>query len=443
MNRREVVTAGATLGVALAADVVAAPSSDAAPGLVQSGYPNPLFPTNNSFWFETLRTLGNAEYAGSSIGEVIAISHSIKVGDYDSWYNAYNAAADRLAKDAAERLARGLKASARDGMLRASTYYRTSEFYLHGNPKDPRINRAYKRQIETYKIAAGLFDPPVEPVEIPYEGTTLPGYFHRPDASGKRRPTIVIHTGFDGSAEENHFLGARAGVERGFNVLSFDGPGQSGPLHREGLTFRSDWEKVVTPVVDFLVKRRDVDAQKIALHGISLGGLLAPRAAAFEHRIAALIADDGMYDASAALSRGKSPAEAEAFLRALQADHAPEIDALLERQRQADPTMAWAFAHGMWAMGASSPRKMMAKNLAYHLRDGIAEKIKCPTLVLEAEGDVLSAGQAQALYDHLTCKKTFMRFTSEEGAGAHCEMGAARLAYGRMYDWVTEAFAAE
>jgi alpha-beta hydrolase superfamily lysophospholipase len=84
-----------------------------------------------------------------------------------------------------------------------------------------------------------------------------------------------------------HGEGARAGVERGWNVLAFDGPGQYGPIHRERLPFRPDWEKVVTPVVDFALTLPGVDPEKIALMGISMGGYLAPRAAAFEKRISA------------------------------------------------------------------------------------------------------------------------------------------------------------
>ena len=110
-------------------------------------------------------------------------------------------------------------------------------------------------------------------------------------------------------------MGARAAVERGYNALVFDGPGQFGPLHREGLTFRPDWEKVVTPAVDFALTLPSVEPKRIALMGVSLGGVLAPRAAAFEKRIAALIANDGLYDYGAAQlanvppdrARGHSP----------------------------------------------------------------------------------------------------------------------------------------
>jgi hypothetical protein len=76
--------------------------------------------------------------------------------------------------------------------------------------------------------------------------------------------------------------------------------------------------------------------------------------------------------------------------------------------------------------------------LQYHLRDGIAESISCPTLVLDAEGDMFFKGQPEALYDHLTCPKTMIVFTENEGAGSHCQVGAHRLAFARIYDWLDE-----
>ena len=399
---------------------------------------SPLFPDDPQFWFETLRVFGAAEYGGSQFGEVLATSARIKAGDYDSWFEAWNAAADRVASEADDQLSRHHRVSARDGFLRASNYYRTSEFFLHAVPDDPRIARAYRRSVECYTSCAALHDPPIEPVEIPYEQTTLPGYFHRVDRSANPRPTIIMHSGFDGSAEEMHVMGARAAVERGYNVLAFDGPGQFGPLHREGLTFRPDWEKVVTPVVDFALKRPEVEARRIALMGVSLGGLLAPRAAAFERRLAALIANDGVYDYAAAHLATVPPDQRDGLKAMLKAEAAPAVDRALDVAMRASGTTRWAITHGMYAMGAPTPRAYVAAALDYHLRDGVAEAIACPTLVCEAEDDLFFRGQPQALYDHLTCPKTLMRFTAIEGAGDHCQVGASRLAFARIYDWLDE-----
>ena len=237
-----------------------------------------------------------------------------------------------------------------------------------------------------------------------------------------------------------HVDGARAAVERGYNVLAFEGPGQYGPLHREGLTFRPEWEKVVTPVVDFVVKLPGIDLQKIALMGVSLGGELAPRAAAYEKRIAALIANDGVYDYGAANLSNVPPEKRQAMEELLLAKDAPELDRMIATSMKNSPITDWAIAHGMYAMGASSPRAYLAATLDFNLRNGVAEAISCPTLICEAEGDIFFRGQPQQLFDHLTCPKTLVRFTKEEGAGAHCQVGAARLAFARIYDWLDQTF---
>jgi hypothetical protein len=117
------------------------------------------------------------------------------------------------------------------------------------------------------------------------------------------------------------------------------------------------------------------------------------------------------------------------------------LDARLEQMMKANTVARWAFMQGMYTMGVKSPREYLAATQAYHLRDGIAEKIKCPTLVCDAEKDLFFKGQAQQLYDHLTCPKTMLKFNDVEGAGAHCEVGASRLAYARIYDWLDETLA--
>jgi hypothetical protein len=150
-----------------------------------------LFKDDNEFWFEISRLFGAAEYGGAMFGEVIAIAKNIKSGDYDSWYDAHSAFADRLADEAEGQLKKGHKIRARDHYLRASNYYRSAEFFLHANPHDPRVKRAFERTTASYRQAAALFTPAIEAVEIPYEGTTLPGYFHPADQGGPQTPLIL------------------------------------------------------------------------------------------------------------------------------------------------------------------------------------------------------------------------------------------------------------
>ena len=434
MNRRLFMQTAAVLAAATAMPL----SMTAAQAAPAEGTEALLFKDDPEFWYETVRLFGASEYGGALFGEVVAIAQRIKAGDYDSWYDANNAVADRLADEAEIQLKKGHRISARDSYLRACNYYRSAEFFLHAAPDDPRVKRAFERSVACYKASAALFAPPIEVLEIPYEGTTLPGYFHSPDASGKPRPTLLLNNGFDGSAEEMHWNGARAAVERGYNVLVFDGPGQFGTVHRQKLHFRPDWEKVVTPVVDYALTRKDVDPRKIAIHGVSFGGYLAPRAAAFEHRLAACICDDGLYDYGASQLSAIPETLRGQVRAALDAPSAPHLDEMLDHAMKTNSVARWAFTQGMYATGTTSPRAYLAATQAYHLRDGIAEQIKCPTLVCDAEKDLFFHGQAQQLFDHLKASKAMIKFTDAEGAGAHCEIGASRLAFARMYDWLDE-----
>jgi pimeloyl-ACP methyl ester carboxylesterase len=393
-----------------------------------------LFADDQQFWFETLRALGHTAYGGADVNEVLAAAQRITAGDYESWYREWRALAERIEAEARKSARHPI--TARDGFLRASNYYRSAEFFLHGLAEDPRARDVYDRSVVCFREAIARM-PSITPVEIPFEGTTLHGYFYRASGQGPR-PTLLMHSGFDGTAEELHFIGAAAAHERGYHVLTFDGPGQPAARHRDGLVFRPDWEHVVTPVLDWLLAQSGVG--RVALLGLSMGGLLAPRAAAFEHRLAACIAVDGVFDLGV-VSTARFPlprAEAEALLRA---PSAPELDAMLEATIASSPTVRWAAHHGMWVMGAKSPRAFLASYLDYSLDHGIAERIQCPTLVCEAEEDIFFAGQPQQLFDHLTCDKTMMRFTQADAAGAHCHAGAQRLAFGRIFDWLDDAIA--
>jgi hypothetical protein len=133
-----------------------------------------VFESDDAFWFETLRSFSHAAYGGSDCGEVLATAQKIEPGNFDSWHDEWLALAERIAGEARRSEKRGHRVSARDSFLRASNYYRMAGFFLHGNPADPRITIAFDLSAACFRSAAALSDPRIEPVQIPFEGTTRP-----------------------------------------------------------------------------------------------------------------------------------------------------------------------------------------------------------------------------------------------------------------------------
>ena len=258
---------------------------------------------DETFWFEWLRTVGHAPYGAADIGECLATAARIADGDFESWHQAWYRTAERIGADAARSEAAGHAVSARSAYLRASNYYRAAEFFLHDVAPDPRMLPTWRASRDAFARAAALLPHPAEAVEIPYEGTSLSGYFFRVDDAPSPRPTLIFHGGFDSTLEELYPAAGAAAIARGYHCLAFAGPGQGRAIREQGLPFRPDWEQVVMPVVDFALSRPEVDPRRLALLGWSYGGYLAPRAAAFEPRLAALIAWDGIYDNFAAARR--------------------------------------------------------------------------------------------------------------------------------------------
>jgi dienelactone hydrolase len=387
---------------------------------------------------QTLRAMGTAPYGGADIGECLAAARRARGTDLGSWHDAWTAAGTAAGELAERELAAGRDESARLAFWRASSYFRTAGTMLLAAPADPRLVRSNTRQTEAFRRGAALLELPPELVQIPYEGAALPGYFFRARADSQPRATVILTGGYDGTAEELYFLSGAAALARGYHVLAFDGPGQGAALLQQGLVMRPDWEAVITPVVDDLIARPGVDAGRIVLHGLSLGGNLAPRAASGEHRLAACIADCGSFDPYAtALERLPGPLSG--GLADAAAGRPSRRTALLRRSLQAlqaRPTAGWSLRRGQLVHGVPGPLDYLLDLRAYSLAER-AGRITCPTFVANAEGDDISAS-APRLAAALTCESKFVTFTAAEGAGDHCEVGARTLFNARALGWLDD-----
>ncbi|MGV9801011.1 alpha/beta hydrolase family protein [Mycobacterium sp. NPDC003449] len=388
------------------------------------------FSTDESFSYETLRAIAYTPYDGADFGEVAAAVQRVTAGDLESWYDEWYGLAQRTEAIAEQAARGGHGESARCAYLRAANYYRTAEFYLRDDPRnDPRVLATWERGVRCFRDALALSAFRSRRVGIPYAGIELEGYFIAGGEGDEPRPTLLAHGGFDSTVEEMYFTAAAAAVRRGWNCLIFEGPGQGAALRREGLPFRGDWEAVVTPTVDYALALPEVDPSQVALLGMSMGGFLAPRAAAFEHRLAACVAFDGIYDFGAALRQVASSA----------GDGSPDdLDSLLSRRHELPTNLKWLLSNAVWTFGTDRGDELRSMTSGYTMA-GIADRITCPTLVCDGEEDEFATtGQAQQLYDALTCDKELIVFTAAEGAQSHCQMGALTLFHQRAFDWLDD-----
>ena len=242
------------------------------------------------------------------------------------------------------------------------------------------------------------------------------------DASDTVRPLIIVQTGFDGTMEELYFNYGQAAVKRGFNCLVFEGPGQGGVIREQKIPFRPNWETVITPVVDFALSQKQVDRDKIVLMGISMGGYFVPRALAFEKRVKLAIANGGIVD----------------FMQEreeIDLDTADKTNHDIEEQMRSNPFLRWFFVHGMYTFNASSPVELIKMTRPYCLKD-VVSNISCKMLVVDSEGESMTPGQSQKLYQALKCPKEFMLFLNKDGAGRHCQQGAKCISNERIFSWI-------
>lgn len=386
--------------------------------------------------------LAYSRHGGGELGELQAIARAVGDGDDTAFHDAWSRAADALEREAGHSLAKGRREEARELLLRASCFHSIGYRPLFGKPIDPRLVAAQHRQVAAFGRAMGLSDPPVTPLEIPFEGDAMPAWLiPAAGRAGDVRPLLILTNGYDATITDMYFASAVAASRRGYHCLLFDGPGQGSMLIDRSVSLRPDWETVIGAVVDAAVAMPQVDPARIALAGWSLGGYLAPRAASGEPRLAACIADPGQLNIAesfrkVAIALGATP-EAAQDLGTVDAGTLDRMTKIIEANRQ----LRWSIVRrGFWVNGVDTLRDYLHQAERFTLA-GRVERIACPTLITRAENDPI-AGTAEALFDKLTCPKRLIRFTADDGADDHCEMGNRSLLNRRVLDWLDEVLSA-
>lgn len=405
--------------------------------------------SENAFWEEIgMRAVGLISYGGAEIGECLAAIEEVGDGGVDRWHDAWSMLAARLDSEGRMAANHDDATGARDTLFRASTYYRIAYMPLFGKPVDERLRISFDAETAAFAAAAELS--PVRPgtrvlrpLEVPFESGSLPGYIATPDDSGRPRPTILQVNGYDSNIHEMYFSHGPAANERGYNWIGVDGPGQGRNLIRDGIPLRPDWENVLGPILDVVEELEAVDTERIILVGWSLGGFLAPRAAAFHSpRLAALIADPGLYDQRDNVIR-RLPLSDNDKLAFPDVDPASldQMEAWL-RSDQADPLLNWrVIRRGLWINDADSVFEYFRKLVGFKLSDVVGE-ITCPTMATMSENDPLSAS-APRLIEAISAPGELIEFKAAEGTGGHCQGLNRRLYHQRAFDWIARNVASD
>lgn len=414
------------------------PSEGAAgrPVYWRRGAPN-LF-SDMHFNGQFTRTLGYCAFGGAAIGECFAAANEMKDGDFDSWRDNWLAMGNRVKALAEAAEASRHLTTASQRFLRAYNYYRAAEFLI--SHRSPSKREIYLRARDCFvKSLAYAEDYVGDAVRIPYEETTLPGYFLRPRNGQRRRRTLIINGGGDGSNEECLFLGGRTALQRGYNVLLFEGPGQRGALYEDASNVnRPDYEVVLKAMIDFTIDQPNVDESKIALLGWSLGGHTSARAAAYEHRIRALILSPPITNFYRALAQAYvsaiNPKDSGDQLYPPPAELAKIMEAFYEK---GTPLIRFAVEQSQWIFGGDTILDFLIRYQNFHLTKSEIKSITCPTLAL------ISTDEGREVEEQADVFKNTMRapcelavFGSDMGSELHCALNNQVYAQEIIFDWL-------
>ena len=389
---------------------------------------------DSDFHFEILRQLAVATYGGADIAEVLTAAAGIVPGDFESFYHQFDILANRVLRQAQAIDVKEFPVSVRDTMFRAASYFQSADFYLHGNQSDPRIISLWETMQGAFNISLSLLPIPGRRVNVQADGFYVPCIFYKPSLDPKPRPTLIIGGGYDKGQEEMYHIMVKATLQRGWNVMTYEGPGQASPRRYQNLSFIPQWERVVTPIVDYLETLPEVDKSALALVGVSFGGYLAPRAAAFEHRLATVVCLDGIYDFAAEFMAAFPPD----LLALFNSGNATAFDAAINAARNApdaSSALRWSMDQGLWAWDLTSPFQLMTEFQVYTLVD-VIDQIPGPVFVGDAQDDFFFRGSGAVLASHLGDRASYYLFKTAYGDGEHSGIGAFAFQNQVVLDWL-------
>jgi hypothetical protein len=294
----------------------------------------------------------------------------------------------------------GRAADAAARYLHAAVYYGAALSQIARSAERVRAANLWRRHRACWEEAVSRGHGAGEPIEIPYAGGSLPGWFFPArDVAGRpapgRRPLVIMHNGAYGPTSAMWGLGGAAAARGGCHWMTFDGPGQQASLHERGLVFRPDWEHVLTALLDAMCARPDVDAGRVATIGIGQAGYWLARAMAHEHRLAAAVLAPGVVDVADAW-RAALPSALRALLDGGDTgafDREMRV-ALLFAPEAAGTLAARAAGYGL---AGAPPSRVFQAVAGYRLEPERMAALRTPLLLIEPEPGEPWHGQSSRL----------------------------------------------
>ncbi|KAM5350394.1 hypothetical protein ACJ41O_006899 [Fusarium nematophilum] len=392
-----------------------------------------LLLSDESFHFELLVPLGEAIYSGGSdIGPILQAAKDIAPSDLDSFSEVFHHLANETKAQSLDPTYAYDPVNVRDTWFSASTYFRRADFYLHGDWDNPLINSLWDEQTAAFDKGLAALPHLGKRLRIKADNFTVEAIWYS-ESECSQRPTLIIGNGYDGAQEDMYHTLVGAALARGWNALAYEGPGHPTVRRNQNIGFIPNWERVVTPLEDYLLTEKAfaVDPTKLALFSYSFGGFHAARAAAFEPRIKAVL-NGGIWDTYEAFSAQLTPEMQELY----DSGDKKAFDEMVLKFRESDDaptTVKWGINQGLWSFNTKSPYEFFELTKQYNIRD-VVDRIEAPVWIADAEFEGFFAGQSAKVKEALRDKVELHVFRGE--AGYHRQVGALQEMQRVVFAWL-------
>lgn len=399
-----------------------------------------LLSNDSTMNFDLLTPLGESITGGGDVGPILGAAKAIEAGNMTSFSEVFYKLANDTKAQAEDPENAYDPLNVRETWFSAASYFRKADNYLHGNWSNPLINSIWAEHLAAFDKGIAALPIPGKRIQIPAatkENFTIEAiWYSASESNDDKLPTLIIGNGFDAAQEDSYHNFVAPALARGWNCITYEGPGQPTVRRNQNLGFRPDWEKVVTPVVDYVLseKKQVVDESRLVLIGNSFGGYLAARAAAFEPRLSAAVLIDGVWDNYAAYKRELSTEMIDIY----EAGNYTQFDDILLTAREAGKLStgaAWGIDQGLWSFYTHSPANFFTQVKEYNV-EGFIDKIKIPVFVGDAELESSYVGQPKQVADALGDLATLHTFKGV--AGFHCQTGAGQELSRTIHAWLNK-----